>query len=122
MAAYCASKHAVVGFSKALKQELDRMSGGVINFTLVCPSFINTGMFEGVKPARLTPLLDQEAIAKIIYGAVETKKEMVLEPFMVKLLPLLTALLPPKIFEWVIRLFQVDQAMDEINSGSAGTI
>jgi len=116
MAAYCGSKHAVIGFSKSLKQEVDRLSHGKIKFTIVCPSFINTGMFDGVKPARLTPLLDQEEIASIIFEAVDKNRTMVLEPFMVKILPALVALLPTRIFEWVARVFQVDQAMEEINT------
>ena len=116
MVAYCASKHAVIGFGRALKQEVDRLSGGKVKFTIVCPSFISTGMFEGVKPARLTPMLGQEEIAKIIFDSIDREKTMVLEPFMVKLLPSLIAMLPTSVFEFVSKIFGVDQAMVDINT------
>ena len=46
---YCASKHAAVGTHSALTVELfaEKMDG--IHTTCVCPVYINTGMFEGVK-------------------------------------------------------------------------
>lgn len=113
MVAYCASKHSVIGFSKALALEIGQL-GTNIRFTTVCPSFINTGMFEGVKPPLFTPLLSQEKIANIIFRAIDKNKEIVLEPFMVKLLPLLSAILPNKAFNLVAKTFRVTGAMDDI--------
>lgn len=113
LTAYCASKHAVVGFSQALRYELKKLSRGKIKITTICPSFINTGMFKGVKPALFTPLLDQEKIAQAIFEAVDRDKEKVLLPFMVKMLPLLS-LLPSKAFDAIAKVFKVNQAMDDI--------
>lgn len=45
---YCASKHGAVGFSEALRSELIQL-GLPITVTTVCPYYINTGMFDGVK-------------------------------------------------------------------------
>ena len=45
---YCASKHGAVGFSEALRSELLSL-GRQITVTTVCPFYINTGMFDGVK-------------------------------------------------------------------------
>ena len=48
LADYCASKFAAVGFMESLSLEFDTLEAG-INTTVVCPYFINTGMFDGVK-------------------------------------------------------------------------
>lgn len=114
MVAYCASKHSVIGFSKALALEVGQLPDANIHFTTVCPSFISTGMFQGVKPPMFTPMLTQEKIADIIFKAVDKNKEIVLAPFMVKLLPLLSAMLPNRAFNFVARTFRVTQAMDDI--------
>jgi all-trans-retinol dehydrogenase (NAD+) len=51
---YCASKHGAVGFSEALRSELLSL-GQPITVTTVCPFYIDTGMFEGVKTLSLFP-------------------------------------------------------------------
>ncbi len=114
LAAYCASKHAVVGFSNALRLELEGYAKNKIFVTLVCPGFINTGMFEGVKPARFTPLLDQKKIAQVIFNAVDKKKHFVMEPFMVKTVPWLQVLFPVGAFNKIANFFKVNNAMDDI--------
>ena len=43
---YSASKHAAVGFAESLRFELRRYAPEV-HTTLVCPFYINTGMFDG---------------------------------------------------------------------------
>jgi all-trans-retinol dehydrogenase (NAD+) len=43
---YSASKHAAVGFDESLRMELRRM-GSRLRTTVVCPYYIDTGMFEG---------------------------------------------------------------------------
>ncbi len=46
---YCASKYAAVGFEESLRNELVRLNKTGVYTTVVCPYFINTGMFDGVK-------------------------------------------------------------------------
>lgn len=46
LADYCASKFGAVGFDESLRMELDPYSG--VHTTVVCPFYINTGMFDGV--------------------------------------------------------------------------
>ena len=46
---YCASKFAAVGFNDSLRNELLNLKITGVKTTLVCPYFINTGMFEGAK-------------------------------------------------------------------------
>lgn len=112
LAVYSASKHAVVGFSKALKLELENK--GNVHITTVCPSFVNTKLFKGAKPPLLTSILSPEEISSLIYDSILNKKDFVLEPFLVKAVPILSALLPTKHFNKVAKLFKLNNAMDEI--------
>ena len=53
---YCASKYGAVGIHEALAGEIAFRKCGGIHTTCVCPYFINTGMFEGVKTRLEVPL------------------------------------------------------------------
>ena len=46
---YCASKAGAVGFDESLYMELGVMKKNGVHTTVICPFFINTGMFDGVK-------------------------------------------------------------------------
>lgn len=46
---YCASKFAAVGFDESLRSELSAQKKTDVFTTVVCPSFIDTGMFSGTK-------------------------------------------------------------------------
>ncbi|MDZ7659938.1 SDR family oxidoreductase [Fodinibius sp.] len=111
MSVYAGSKWGVIGWSESLRLELESHSN--INVTTVEPSYINTGLFKGVSPPLLTPLLDAEDIAKKIIQAVQKDKIHLREPFMVKILPFLKGVLPARVFDFVAgRLFQVYHSMD----------
>jgi len=75
MASYCATKHAVVGFTRALRRE-HHASG--VRFTLVMPSFTRTRMTEGAQSGRV-PAADPADIARGISAAViESRDEVIL--------------------------------------------
>ncbi|MGB2337057.1 MAG: SDR family NAD(P)-dependent oxidoreductase, partial [Alcanivorax sp.] len=57
---YAASKWAVVGFSESIRLELDVRKIKHVHVTTVCPSYISTGMFDGVKTPMFTPMLTPE--------------------------------------------------------------
>ena len=46
---YCASKFGAVGIHESLTSELSIMGKDGVHTTVVCPFFIDTGMFDGVK-------------------------------------------------------------------------
>ncbi|WP_441000811.1 SDR family oxidoreductase [Fodinibius sp. SL11] len=111
MSVYAGSKWGVIGWSESLRLELNSFSN--IKVTTVEPSYINTGLFEGVSPPTLTPLLDAEEISQKIIKAVQKNKIHLREPFMVKILPFLKGILPTRLFDFVAgRLFQVYHSMD----------
>ena len=112
MAVYAGSKWGVIGWSESLRIEL-RKEGLPIRLTSVEPGYINTGMFEGVTPPKLTPLLDPEKFSRNVIKAVIQNRIHLRTPFMVKLLPFLKGVLPTRIFDFVAgNLFQVYHSMD----------
>jgi len=112
MTVYAASKWAAVGWSESLRIELEQRQTSV-RVTTVMPSYINTGMFDGVQPPKLVPWLDPDFITDKIFDAVENNKILLREPFMVKLIPLLRGILPARTFDYIAgRLFKVYESMD----------
>ncbi|GAB4404948.1 MAG: hypothetical protein OHK0053_30630 [Microscillaceae bacterium] len=100
MSVYAASKWAVLGWSESLRLELER-EGKDLHVTTVLPSYINTGMFSGVKAPLITPILDPEYISREIIRAVKNKQILLLAPWSVHLLPILRGILPTRVFDFV---------------------
>lgn len=108
---YASSKWAVIGFSESLRLELLERKIYNVNVTTVCPSYISTGMFAGVKAPLLLPWLKPEKIvAKIIKG-IQDKSPFVKEPFVVKWVDFLKGVLPLKIFTVISRVLGVSTSM-----------
>jgi all-trans-retinol dehydrogenase (NAD+) len=96
---YASSKHAAVGFDESLRMELHDSAPGV-RTTVVCPFYINTGMFEGVTtrfPA-LLPILAPGPTAKRVVDAIEADEQRLVLPPSVRLLPVFRAL-PTALFD-----------------------
>jgi all-trans-retinol dehydrogenase (NAD+) len=120
---YSASKHAAVGFDESLHAELREVAPG-IKTTVVCPYYIDTGMFEGVhtRVPWLLPILRQRDVVRKVADAIERDRRVLVLPPAVRLLPVLR-ILPPKAFDWVMDLFGINASMDHFqgHEGSAGT-
>ncbi len=77
--AYCASKHAVKGFTEALRMELRREQVPV-NVTLIMPAVINTPFYRsapshmGVRPRPIPPVYDASVVAEAIAFACENPR------------------------------------------------
>lgn len=110
MAVYSATKHAVVGLAESVRMELRRGGHPGIGTTIVCPSFIDTGMFDGCTPPAFAPWLKPEALAKKIVAAVRADRLYVREPSMVKLVPLLKAL-PSSVGDALCALTGMDRSL-----------
>ena len=117
---YCASKFAAVGFHESLRAELRRAAPGV-GATLVCPFFVNTGMFAGVRTRfpRLLPILEPEAVAEAALRAVERGRALVVRPRFVHSLKLLR-LLPAGWLDPIAAFFGIHAAMDTFAGRPAG--
>lgn len=108
---YASSKWAVIGFSESLRLELLERKITNIHVTTVCPSYISTGMFKGVKAPLFLPWLKPETIVRKIIAGMEKNSPFVKEPFMVKTVDLLKGILPLKIYVWVSKLLGVSTSM-----------
>ncbi|KAM6948901.1 epidermal retinol dehydrogenase 2-like [Aplochiton taeniatus] len=82
LADYCASKFGAVGFAESVALEMVAMGKDGVKTTIVCPYFINTGMFDGciTKWPRLLPILDPVYVAKKIVDAIRTDQVFLLMP------------------------------------------
>jgi len=112
MAAYSASKHAVIGLAESIRLELRRQGHSGIGITIACPSYVKTGMFEGVRAPLLTPWLSPDEIADKIYEAVLKNRLYVREPFMVKLVPFLKSIPSSSIVDWLGKILGMHESMD----------
>jgi len=112
MSVYAASKWAVTGWSESLRLEMEHAESNV-HVTTVQPSYINTGMFAGVRAPLLTPFLDPDEITDKIIKAVKKNKIILREPFMVKITPFLKGVLPARLFDLLAgKFFRVYSSMN----------
>lgn len=80
--AYAASKHAIKGYTEALRMELEHAKSG-INVTLIMPAAINTPFFNhalsklGVLPRPAGPVYTPEMVAEaIVYAAEHPQRDV----------------------------------------------
>lgn len=110
---YCATKFAAVGFDDALRAELRRL-GQPIRTTVVCPFYIDTGMFAGVKTRLpwLLPILQPADVARRVIRAIERDQSRLLMPWAVHLVNPLR-ILPVRWFDALMRWLGVSASMDD---------
>jgi all-trans-retinol dehydrogenase (NAD+) len=77
---YSATKFACIGFHESLFSELKMHGHDYVNLSLVCPSYIATTMFTGVKP-RLMAMLEPDFVADSIRGIAAMKLLMPAKTF-----------------------------------------
>ena len=109
---YCASKFGAVGFHESLRNELRRTAPGV-RTSLICPFFVDTGMFAGVRTRFpfLLPILEPSRVAKAAVRAIEKDRAMVVLPWFINSLKLLR-LLPAGWLDPIAAFFGIHSAMD----------
>ena len=76
-AAYCSSKHAVVGFCEALRWEL---AGTGVELTYVLPALVNTELAADVKRTRAANVIEPQDVAAEIVGALKSPRLAVYVP------------------------------------------
>lgn len=110
---YAASKFAAFGMMESLRAEL-RAKGSSVNTLTVCPHYIGTGMFDGVRTKfpLLLPILEEAKVAAKILRSVEKGKAMLVIPKFVHVIPIVRAL-PIRAFDRITDFFGVNQTMDD---------
>lgn len=115
---YSASKFAAVGFAESLRVELAKDDTGVDSF-VVCPYYIDTGMFAGVKTKfpRLLPILSPDYAAGRTLDAIESGRIQLIMPRFVRTLPLVR-MLPAGWFDQIMNVLGVNNTMDAFTGRS----
>lgn len=108
---YASSKWAVIGLGESLRLELKKLHHRHVGVTSVCPSYVDTGMFAGVRPPRLTRFLTPDAVAEQVLQAVLHNRPFVLEPWVVKMTPFLVHTLPQPVADLVSDAFGATTGM-----------
>jgi NAD(P)-dependent dehydrogenase (short-subunit alcohol dehydrogenase family) len=107
-ATYAATKHAVVGLSDSLRQEL---RGTGIDVTVVMPVGVNTELYSGLQQMRGLKTPEPEDVADAIVEALQTGRFEVYVPKSMGVTIRLTSLLPRRAAEAVGRLIKADQTL-----------
>lgn len=115
MAAYAASKWAAIGFSDSVRLELEQAGHHHVKVTTVCPTYINTGMFDGAKGILFTPMLKQEDVVDETWSAMLAGRPFVVMPWTSKMNKVLTGMLPIRLRDIYLRRVGVYNSMDEFH-------
>ena len=108
---YASSKWAAIGFSESLRLELEEQGHRHVHVTTACPSYVSTGLFDGVKPPFLTRLLTPDRLADQVMRAVRRNRLWVLTPWLVRVTPPLKGILPTRWFDRISGLLGVYAGM-----------
>ncbi len=102
-----------MGFTESIRAELNQLAPGV-NTTIICPFYITTGMFEGVKTRFpwLLPILDERYAADRMVTAIGQCRPRLIMPWLVYAVPLLR-LLPVPLFDWIANFLGVNVSMHD---------
>jgi short-subunit dehydrogenase len=114
MSVYCGSKWAAVGWSDSVRLELEEKGHQHVKVTTVCPSYISTGMFDGVKAPLLTPILTPDVVVGRAWKAMKSGKPFLTMPLMVRVSMACRGLLPIRLWDFIAgRIFGVYHSMDQ---------
>jgi NAD(P)-dependent dehydrogenase (short-subunit alcohol dehydrogenase family) len=105
---YCATKHAVVGLTEALRSEL---RGTGIEMHQVLPIGVNTELYSGVASARGFPTAEPQDVAAAIVELLQTGKFELYVPRSVGAVTRFQALVPRRVSEAIIRWTKGDQLL-----------
>jgi NADP-dependent 3-hydroxy acid dehydrogenase YdfG len=109
-ATYCATKHAVVGLSEAVRAELLETE---IEVSCVMPAIVNTELAAGVKEARGVKNLEPEQVADAIVNALESPRFDVWVPRSTQFIATVMTLVPRRGREAIARFLKADKVLAE---------
>ena len=109
---YASSKWAAIGFAESIRAELKHLDHHQVGVTTACPSYIDTGLFEGVSPPKTTGLLDAASFSVKLVDAVKRRRVWVREPWIVKITPVLKHGLPTPVSDFLSDAFGATSSMD----------
>lgn len=108
---YSASKWATIGFSESIRQELNRRDLGNVGVTVVCPGYVDTGLFDGAAPPKGTRFLTPEKVARLTVRGVRRGRPYVRTPWLVKVASPMRGVMPSRTADLINRVFGGDASM-----------
>jgi NAD(P)-dependent dehydrogenase (short-subunit alcohol dehydrogenase family) len=107
-ATYCATKHAVVGLSEAVRAEVRKTD---IDVSIVMPVVVNTELGLGLRKSRGIKVVEPEDVANAIVEALQTGRVDVYIPRQVGVLMRLAQVLPRSVADAVTKVLKGDQVL-----------
>jgi NADP-dependent 3-hydroxy acid dehydrogenase YdfG len=114
-ATYCATKHAVVGYSEAVRGELRETP---IEVSCVMPAIVNTELAAGLKDARFVKKVTPEDVADAIVGALERPYFDVFVPKSGGYIGQFMQIFPRRAREGMARFLKADRVLMEAALGN----
>jgi NAD(P)-dependent dehydrogenase (short-subunit alcohol dehydrogenase family) len=108
LAVYSGTKHAVVGLSNAVRDEL---AGTGVSISTVMPNAVETELTSGLPTERIG-MLQPEDVARAIVGSVEHRREEIPVPRWYGIWPVIPVLFPTRMISALKRLFGVNRLLD----------
>ncbi|MGI9185327.1 MAG: SDR family oxidoreductase [Solirubrobacteraceae bacterium] len=107
-ATYCATKHAVVGLSEAIRAEVRPTD---IEVSIVMPVVVNTELGSGLQRSRGVKVVEPEAVANAIVEALQTGRTDVYVPKSVAGLFRTMNLVPRSVADFITKILKGDQVL-----------
>jgi NAD(P)-dependent dehydrogenase (short-subunit alcohol dehydrogenase family) len=107
-ATYCATKHAVVGLSEAIRAEVRQTD---IDVSIVMPVVVNTELGSGLNRTRGIKVVEPEDVANAIVGALQTGRVNVYVPANMEVLFRLMYLVPRSVADFITKVLKADQVL-----------
>ena len=107
-ATYCATKHAVVGLSEAIRAEVRKTD---IDVSIVMPVVVNTELGSGLQRSRGVKVVEPEDVANAIVEALQTGRVDVFVPSSVQGLFRLMYVVPRSVADFITKVLKGDQVL-----------
>jgi short-subunit dehydrogenase len=107
-ATYCATKHAVVGLSEAVRAEVRSTD---IDVSIVMPVVVNTELGSGLHKTRGIKVVEPEDVANAIVDALKTGRVNVFVPRNIEGLFRLMNLVPRSVADFIAKVLKGDQVL-----------
>ncbi len=107
LATYVASKHAAVGLSAAVREEL---AGTGVTLTTVLPGAVRTRLSEGI-PLEGIFAVEPDDVARAVVDSCRTRASEVAIPGFLAAYPVIEAMVPDAVIRWARRVIGADRVL-----------
>ncbi|WP_153407401.1 SDR family NAD(P)-dependent oxidoreductase [Nocardia macrotermitis] len=113
MSVYAGSKWAALGWSDSVRLELEQSGNDHVKVTTFCPTYINTGMFDGAKGFMFTPIIEQDEAVQTAWTHMKKGSALVVMPWTSRFNRAISGLLPLRVRDLYLDFVGVYHSMEE---------